>query len=199
MVKNYSFKYKNSKGKVFWIHKNSKGTVVWIHFEFKNRVIWVQFKFKKRVKCKLLELIKTEGCITPTVQRFLNDNGLILIKTHQSREYKYFDIIDNKKEVEKMDNKKIIKVLRNEIIDLFDRNNELIINSLGLKYFDFYIFNDFTKKYIRYKINFKNATFKKFEDDFNYYPIEYLEYLEYEIIKNIINIYNTIVKYYKKN
>ena len=61
MVKNYSFKYKNSKGKVFWIHKNLKGEVVWIHFEFKVRDIWVQFKFKKRVKCKLLQLIKTES------------------------------------------------------------------------------------------------------------------------------------------
>ena len=187
MVKNYSFKYKNSKGEI-----------VWIHFKFKERVIWVQFKFKKRVKCKLLKLIKTEGCINPIVQQFLNDNGLILIKTHQSKEYKYFDIIDNKEEVERMDNKKIIKILRNEIIELLDKNDEfrLIINSLGFKYFDFYTFNDFTKKYIRYKINFKNATFRKFKNDSNYYPIKHSNY---EIFQNIINIYDTIVKYYKKN
>ena len=95
MVKNYSFKYKNSKGTIIWIYKNSKGEAVWIHFDF-----------KKRIKCKLLKLLKTEGCITPTVQRFLNDNGCVLIKTHQSKKFKNFNIIDNKKEVEKMDNKK---------------------------------------------------------------------------------------------
>ena len=97
-----------------------------------------------------------------------------------------------------MNNKKIIKVLRKEITELLDKNDEfiLIINSLGLKYFDFYTFNDFTKKYIRYKINFKNATFRKFKNDSNYYPIEYLEY---ETLKNVIKIYDTIVKYYKKN
>ena len=105
--------------------------------------------------------------------------------------------IDNKKEVEIMDNKKIIKILRKEIIDLFNKNNEhIIINSLGLKYFYFYTFDDFTKKYIRYKINFKNATFREFKNDSNYYPIEYLEY---ETLKNVIKIYDTIVKYYKKN
>ena len=92
-----------------------------------------------------------------------------------------------------MDSKKIIKILRKEIIELLDKNDEfiLIINSLGLKYFDFYIFNDFTKKYIRYKINFKNATFRKFKNDFNYYLIRYSDY---EILQDIINIYNTIVK-----
>ena len=92
-----------------------------------------------------------------------------------------------------MDNKKIIKVLRKEIIELFNnKNNEyIIINSLGLIYFDFYTFNDFTKRYIRYKINFKNATFRKFKNDSNYYPIEYLED---ETLKNVINIYDTIVK-----
>ena len=92
-----------------------------------------------------------------------------------------------------MDNKKIIKILRNEIIELLDKNDEfiLIINSLGFKYFDFYIFNDFTKKYVRYKINFKNATLRKFKNDFNYYPIEYLEC---ETLKNIIKIYDTILR-----
>ena len=101
--------------------------------------------------------------------------------------------IDNKKEVERMNNKKIIKVLRKEITELLDKNDEfiLIINSLGLKYFDFYTFNDFTKKYIRYKINFKNATYRKFKNDSNYYPIKYSNY---EIFQNIINIYDTIVK-----
>ena len=91
-----------------------------------------------------------------------------------------------------MDNKKIIKVLRKEITELLDKNDEfiLIINSLGLKYFDFYTFNDFTKKYIRYKINFKNATFRKFKNDSNYYPIKYLEH---EIFQNILNIYDTII------
>ena len=91
-----------------------------------------------------------------------------------------------------MDNKKIIKILRNEITELLDKNDEfiLIINSLGLKYFDFYTWNDFTKDYIRYKINFKNATFKKFEDDFNYYPIKYAKY---ERLQDIINIYDTII------
>ena len=193
MVKNYSFKYKNSKGKVFWIHKNLKGEVVWIHFKFKDRVTWVQFKFKKRVKCKLLELIKTEGCINPTVQQFLNDNGLILIKTHQSKEYKYFNIIDNKKEVERMDNKKIIKILRKEITELLDKNDEfiLIIKSIGLKYFDFYIFDDSTEKYVRYKINLKNATLRKFKNDSNYYP---LKSSNHEIFQNIINIYDTITR-----
>ena len=127
------------------------------------------------------------------VKQFLNDNGLILIKTHQSKKFKNFNIIDNKKEVERMDNKKIIKILRKEITELLDKDNEfiLIINSLGLKYFDFYTFNDFTKKYIRYKINFKNATFRKFKNDSNYYPIKYLNY---EIFQNIINIYDTILR-----
>ena len=100
-----------------------------------------------------------------------------------------------------MDNKKIIKILRKEITELFDKNDEfiLIINSLGLKYFDFYTFvvfswstsDDFTKKYVRCKINFKNATFRKFKNDSNYYPIEYLEC---ETLKNVIKIYDTIVK-----
>ena len=179
MAKNYSFKYKNSKGTVIWIHKNSD-TVIWIHFDF-----------KKRVKCKLLKLLKTEGRINSTVKQFLNDNGLILIKTHQLKEFNNFNIIDKKEEVEEMDNKKIIKVLKKEIIELFNKNNKrVIINSLGFKYFDFYTFDDFTKKYIRCKINFRNATFRKFKNDSNYYPIEYSN----EILQNIINIYDTIVK-----
>ena len=92
-----------------------------------------------------------------------------------------------------MDNKKIIKILRKEIIELLDKNDEfmLIINSLGLKYFDFYTWDDFTKNYIRYKINFKNATFRKFKNDSKYYPIKYFEH---ETLQNIINIYDTIVK-----
>ena len=89
MNKNYGFKYKNSNGTVMWIYKNSKGEAVWIHF-----------KFKKKIKCKLLKLLKTEGCITPTVQRFLNNNGLILIKKHQFKKFKNFNIID-KEEVER--------------------------------------------------------------------------------------------------
>ena len=102
-----------------------------------------------------------------------------------------------------MNNKKIIKVLRKEITELLDKNDEfiLIINSLGLKYFDFYIFDEFTKKYDRCKINFKNATFKKFKNDSNYYPIKYLECETlknvikiYEIFQNIIKIYDTIVR-----
>ena len=100
-----------------------------------------------------------------------------------------------------MDNKKIIKVLRKEITELFDKNDEfiLIINSLGLKYFDFYTFvvfswstsDDFTKKYVRCKINFKNATFRHFGYDSNYYSIKYYEH---STLQNIINIYDTIVK-----
>ena len=87
--------------------------------------------------------------------------------------------------------KKEIKNLRNEIIKLFDENDEFIqINSIGLKFFNFYIYNEFLNKYIRYKINFKNCTFRKFEYDFNYYPIEYSNFY---LMNDIINIYNTTI------
>ena len=86
--------------------------------------------------------------------------------------------------------KKEIKQLKKEIINLFDKNDEFIqINSIGLKFFDFYIYNN--NNYINYKINFKNCTFRIINsNNKSYYPIEYSKFY---LMDDIINIYKLIL------
>ena len=86
--------------------------------------------------------------------------------------------------------KKEIKNLRNEIINLFDKNDEFIqINSIGLKFFDFYIYNN--NNYIRYKINLKDKKYKIINsNNKSYYPIEYSKFY---LMDDIINIYKLIL------
>ena len=86
--------------------------------------------------------------------------------------------------------KKEIKNLRNEIINLFDKNDEFIqINSIGLKFFDFYIYNN--NNYIRYKINLKDKKYKIINSNNKSY--ESVEYSKFYLMNDIINIYKLIL------
>ena len=66
-----------------------------------------------------------------------------------------------------------IKKFKYQIIELFDKNNEFIkINSLGSKYFDFYIYSN--NNYINYKINLCNKKYKIINSNNKNY--EFVEY-----------------------